>query len=124
MASGPAWKVHAIEDGPREDMIAGVQRRFVSGERTTLGQIWLAKGALVPRHAHESEQVSYIVKGALKFTLGDGDEVTVRSGQILVIPSNLPHAAEAVEDTYDLDFFAPRRDDWIGGDDAYLRGPR
>ena len=124
MASGPAWKVHAIEDAPREDMIAGVQRRFVSGERTTVGQIWLAKGALVPRHSHESEQVSYIVNGALKFTLGDGDQVTVRSGQILVIPPNMPHAAEAVEDTYDLDFFAPRRDDWIGGDDAYLRGPR
>ncbi|MBI2325314.1 MAG: cupin domain-containing protein [Chloroflexi bacterium] len=118
----PGWRVHAIEDAPREDMIAGVQRRFVSGERTTVGQIWLAKGALVPRHTHESEQVSYIVKGALKFTLNDGDEVTVRSGQILVIPSNMPHAAEAVEETYDLDFFAPRREDWITGNDAYLRG--
>ena len=124
MASRPAWKLHAIEEAPREDMIAGVQRRFVSGERATVGQIWLAKGALVPRHTHESEQVSYIVKGALKFKLDDRDEVTVRSGQILVIPSNMPHSAEAVEDTYDLDLFAPRREDWISGNDAYLRGPR
>ncbi len=124
MASRPAWKLHAIEEAPREDMIAGVQRRFVSGERATVGQIWLAKGALVPRHTHESEQVSYIVKGALKFKLDDSDEVTVRSGQILVIPSNMPHSAEAVEDTYDLDLFAPRREDWISGNDAYLRGPR
>jgi len=120
----PHWKLHRLEDKPREQMIAGVERRFVSGERTTVGQIWLAKGALVPRHTHESEQVSYIVSGALRFRLDDADDVTVRSGEILVIPSNMPHSAEALEDTYDLDLFAPRRDDWISGDDAYLRGPR
>jgi quercetin dioxygenase-like cupin family protein len=120
----PDWKVHTIEAAVREDMMAGIQRRFVSGERTTVAQIWLAKGALVPRHTHESEQVSYVVSGALRFTLNDTDEVTVRSGEILVIPSNMPHSAESLEDTYDLDFFAPRRDDWISGDDAYLRGKR
>lgn len=118
------WTVHKIEQAPREQMISGVQRRFISGERTTVAQIWLEKGALVPKHTHESEQVSYIVSGALKFTLGDGDEVTVRSGEILVIPSNLPHSAEAIEDTYDLDLFAPPRQDWISGNDAYLRGKR
>jgi len=80
----------------------------------------------VPAHTHESEQVSYVVEGALRFRLGaDGaDEVVVRTGEVLVIPSNLPHAAEALEDTYDLDFFAPRREDWIAGRDAYLRGGR
>ena len=119
----PQWKVHRLEDQPREDMIRGVQRRFISGARTTVGQIWLAKGALVPEHTHESEQVSYIVEGALRFNLG-GDEVTVRSGEILVIPSMLPHSAEALEDTYDLDLFSPRREDWISGNDAYLRGSR
>lgn len=118
------WTVHPIEQRPREQMIAGVQRRFVSGERTTVAQIWLDKGALVPRHTHESEQVSYIVSGALRFTLDDGDVVTVRAGEVLVIPSNMPHAAEALEDTYDLDLFAPRREDWISGTDAYLRGKR
>ncbi len=117
------WKVHRLEDRPREQMIAGVQRRFVSGERATVAQIWLAKGALVPVHTHESEQASYIVSGALRFVLG-GDTVTVHAGEVLVIPSNLPHSAEALEDTYDLDLFAPRREDWISGDDAYLRGPR
>ena len=120
----PDWKVHTLEEAPREQMMAGVQRRFVSGERTTVAQIWIAKGALVPRHTHESEQVSYIVSGALRFKLDDGDDVTVRSGEILVIPSNMPHSAEALEDTYDLDLFAPRREDWISGDDAYLRRPR
>ncbi|MBM4434153.1 MAG: cupin domain-containing protein [Chloroflexi bacterium] len=120
----PKWAVHRIEQAPRERMIQGVERRFVSGERTTVAQIWLEKGALVPRHTHESEQVAWVVSGALRFTLGDGDEVTVRTGEILVIPSGLPHSAEAVEDTYDIDLFAPRREDWISGDDAYLRGKR
>jgi quercetin dioxygenase-like cupin family protein len=119
-----AWKVHRLDDAPREQMIAGVQRRFISGERTTVGQIWIAKGALVPEHTHQSEQVSYIVEGALRFTLGGHDIVTVNAGEILVIPSMLPHSAEALEDTYDIDLFAPRREDWISGDDAYLRGPR
>ena len=118
-----AWKVHRLEDQPREDLLAGVQRRFISGARTTVGQIWLKKGAIVPQHTHESEQVSFIVTGSMKFDLG-GDKVTVNAGEILVIPSMLPHSAEALEDVYDLDFFAPRREDWISGNDAYLRGPR
>ncbi len=117
-----AWKVHTLEDLPREQMIAGVERRFLSGERTTVAQIWLHQGAVVPTHAHESEQVSYVVSGALRFTLGADEEVTVRSGEILVIPSNMPHSAIALEETYDLDFFSPRREDWISGNDAYLRG--
>jgi quercetin dioxygenase-like cupin family protein len=118
------WKVHRLEDQPREQMIAGVERRFISGARTTVGQIWLARGAKVPTHTHESEQVSYIVEGALRFVLGDDPPVVVRGGEILVIPSNMAHSAEALEDTYDIDLFAPRREDWISGDDAYLRGPR
>ena len=117
------WRIHTLEEQPREKMIAGVERRFLSGERTTVAQIWLAKGALVPLHTHESEQLSYIVSGAMRFRLGE-DEATVRSGQVLVIPSNMPHSAEALEETYDLDFFSPRREDWISGNDAYLRGPR
>lgn len=116
------WVLHKLEQQPREQLMKGVGRRYVSGERTTVAQVWIAKGAIVPRHTHESEQVSYIVEGALKFVLDDKDEVTVRTGEILVIPSNMPHSAEATEDTYDLDLFSPRREDWISGDDAYLRG--
>ena len=118
------WKVHRLADTEPEQMIAGVKRRFVSGERTTVGQIWIEKGALVPEHTHESEQVSYIVEGALRFTLGGRETVTVKAGEILVIPSMLPHSAEALEDCYDIDLFAPRREDWISGNDAYLREPR
>ena len=122
--SDTSAQVHRLEATPREKLMERVERRFLSGERATLAQVWLYRGAIVPAHTHESEQLSYIVDGALRFHLGaDGArELVVRSGEVLVIPSNLPHAAEALEDTYDLDFFAPRRDDWIAGDDAYLRG--
>lgn len=126
MTDRESARLHRLEDLDRERMMDRVERRYLSGERSTLAQIWLARGALVPAHTHESEQVSYVVEGALRFRLGaDGaDEVVVRSGEVLVIPSYLPHAAEALEDTYDLDFFAPRREDWIAGRDAYLRGGR
>lgn len=126
MTDRESARLHRLEDLDRERMMDRVERRYLSGERSTLAQIWLARGALVPAHTHESEQVSYVVEGALRFRLGaDGaDEVVVRTGEVLVIPSNLPHAAEALEDTYDLDFFAPRREDWIAGRDAYLRGGR
>ena len=78
----------------------------------------------MPRHSHLNEQISWIAEGALRFTLGEpGREQTmdVRAGEVLVIPGNLPHAAEALEDTVDFDLFAPPRQDWITGDDAYLR---
>src|SRR3989442_1508673 len=81
----------------------------------------LARGAIVPRHSHVSEQFSLILSGALKFTFEDGD-VVVRGGEMIFIPSNAPHAAEALEDTVDLDIFSPRREDWIRKGDAYLRG--
>ncbi len=117
------WAVHKIETQPREQMVAGIERRYLSGAQTTLAQIFFPKGALVPEHTHPNEQVSYIVTGAVRFTLG-GEVVEVRAGEVLVIPPHLPHSAEALEETYDLDFFSPRREDWISGNDAYLRGPR
>jgi quercetin dioxygenase-like cupin family protein len=112
------------EDSPREDLMAGVQRRFLYGEKAMLAQIWLKKGTSVPRHVHPAEQLSFIVEGALRLRLGDDlSEVhDVRAGEVLVIPANVPHEATALEDTYDLDVFSPPREDWIKGQDAYLRG--
>jgi quercetin dioxygenase-like cupin family protein len=97
-------------------------RRYVNGEKAMLAQIFLKKGALVPTHQHESEQITYILEGALLFRL-EGKEVTVAKGQVLLIPSNVPHSAEALEDTVDLDVFSPIRQDWIDKEDAYLRRP-
>jgi quercetin dioxygenase-like cupin family protein len=98
-----------------------ITREMLNGEDATLARIFLARGAVVPRHSHRSEQFSLILSGALKF-LFDDSEVVLRAGEILLIPANVPHRAEALEDTVDIDFFAPRREDWIRKDDAYLRG--
>jgi quercetin dioxygenase-like cupin family protein len=98
-----------------------ITRQMLSGEHTTVARIFLTRGAVVPRHAHVSEQFSLILSGALKFIFDDS-EVIVRVGELMFIPSNVPHAAEALEETVDLDIFSPRRDDWIRKDDAYLRG--
>ena len=85
-----------------------------------LARIILRKGSSVPLHSHENEQITYVLGGALKFVV-QGKVLIVRSGEILVIPSNLPHSAEALEDTVDLDILCPPRADWINGTDAYLR---
>ena len=101
-----------------------LSRQFVTGQQAMLARIDLKRGAVVPRHSHANEQISWITEGALRFTLGDpGQErdIEVRAGEVLVIPGNLPHAAEALEDTVDYDMFAPPREDWIRKDDAYLR---
>jgi len=106
---------------PVEALNPLIDRQFVYGERTMLARLTLRRGAVVPEHSHENEQITYVLEGALRFTLGDGRVIVVGAGEILVIPSNLAHKAEALEDTIDLDVFTPPRADWIAGTDAYLR---
>ena len=98
-----------------------LQRQFVVGESVMIARVLLKKGCVVPLHSHHNEQVTYILEGALKFVLKDR-EVTVRPGEVLCIPPNVPHEATALEDTVDLDIFTPPREDWIAKTDAYLRG--
>jgi quercetin dioxygenase-like cupin family protein len=98
-----------------------ITRQMISGDDATFARIVLLRGAIVPRHHHRSEQYTMIFSGALKFLFDDGSETTVHAGEILMIPANVPHSAEALEDTVDFDFFSPRREDWIRKDDAYLR---
>ena len=97
-----------------------LSRQMISGENATVSQLLLKKGAVVPRHSHVNEQYSWITSGALNFVFDDR-EILLRAGDVLVIPANTPHSAVALEDTADIDFFAPRRDDWIRKDDSYLR---
>jgi unsaturated pyranuronate lyase len=112
------------EDVRRERMNELLDRRVISGAQTMVAQVFLKKGCIVPRHSHPNEQVTYILEGALRFWVGEepGEEKVVRAGEVLVIPSNVPHKAEALEDTFDLDVFSPPRQDWLDGSDAYLRG--
>jgi quercetin dioxygenase-like cupin family protein len=97
-----------------------IDRQMIWGENLMIARVLLKKGALVPEHSHHNEQLTYIVEGALKFWI-DGREIVVRAGEVLCIPPHMPHKAEAVEDTVDLDVFYPPRQDWINKDDAYLR---
>jgi quercetin dioxygenase-like cupin family protein len=97
-----------------------LSRQMISGENATISQLLLKKGASVPRHSHMNEQYSWILSGALKFVFDDR-EILVGEGEILLIPANVAHSAVALEDTVDVDIFAPRREDWIRKDDSYLR---
>jgi quercetin dioxygenase-like cupin family protein len=97
-----------------------LSRQMISGENATISQLLLKQGAVVPRHSHINEQYSWILSGALKFVFDDR-EILVNAGEILLIPADVPHSAVAMEDTVDVDIFAPRREDWIRKEDAYLR---
>jgi quercetin dioxygenase-like cupin family protein len=111
------------DDIPVEQLSSLIGRQFVVGTGTMLARVFLKKGAVVPLHQHHNEQISYMLEGALKFLLKteEGDqEITVRAGEVLCIPPDMPHEAYALEDTIDLDIFNPPRQDWIDRDDAYL----
>lgn len=103
-----------------ESMNSLLGRQLIVGHQVMLARVLLKKGCIVPLHSHVNEQISYILEGALKFYI-DGKEIVVRSGEVLTIPPNMPHKAEAMEDTVDLDIFNPPRADWINKTDTYLR---
>ncbi|MDQ6717491.1 MAG: cupin domain-containing protein [Gemmatimonadota bacterium] len=108
---------------PRERVSPTLERRLITGERMMLAHVYLAKGCIVPTHSHENEQITYILEGALKFWIGEEgtEEVIVAAGEVLHIPSNVPHKAEALADTLDVDIFSPPRADWLAKTDDYLR---
>jgi quercetin dioxygenase-like cupin family protein len=119
----PEATLHRWDDLPLESLNERLDRRLVTGERIMLAHVYLKEGCVVPMHRHENEQMTYILEGALRFRLGeDGErEVVVRAGEVLHIPSDLPHEAVALEDTLDVDIFSPPRQDWLQGTDHYLR---
>jgi len=105
---------------PVEQLNPLLGRHFVVGQNIMLARVLLKKGCIVPEHCHANEQVTFILKGALKFWVG-GKEIVVHAGEVLTIPPNMAHKVEAVEDTVDLDVFSPPRADWMEKRDAYLR---
>ena len=112
---------------PQEELTPKAVRQVVHTERMTIARLLLRQGAVVAMHHHENEQVTMLKSGVLRFIFGgseEGREVIVREGDVLQIPPNLPHMVEALEDSMATDLFSPRREDWIWGDDAYLRNPR
>jgi quercetin dioxygenase-like cupin family protein len=111
------------DEVPKEDVKPDLSRRLITGDRLMIAHVYLDKGCLVPQHSHENEQLTYILEGRLRFFLGndESDVVDVAAGEVLHIPANLPHKAEALEDTVDVDVFTPPRQDWLDQTDAYLR---
>src|SRR5579864_7173076 len=117
--SAQTVRLHRWDEIALEKVTEMLSRKLVTGEREMLAQIYLKRGCLVPMHSHESEQMTYILQGALKFLIG-GEEITVREGEVLHIPSWVPHQAEALEDTFELDVFSPIRQDWLDHTDDYF----
>lgn len=104
----------------REQMNPLLERQVVHGERLTLARVVLKRGCVVPLHSHENEQISSVFQGRLLFQIG-GQETIVGAGELVHIPSGVQHLAEALEDCVCLDIFTPVREDWLRGEDAYLR---
>jgi quercetin dioxygenase-like cupin family protein len=111
------------DDLPKEPLKEDLSRRLISTERMMIAQVFLEQGAVVPSHSHENEQLTYILEGTLRFWLGEDESqvVDVAAGEVLQIPSWMPHRAEALERTLDVDIFCPPRQDWLDGTDSYLR---
>jgi quercetin dioxygenase-like cupin family protein len=107
----------------REHVTDGIDRRIINGDQMMLTHVYLKKGAVVPLHAHHNEQLTYILEGVLRFWIGDeeSEPLDIRAGEVLHIPSNVPHKAEALEDTLDVDVFSPPRQDWLDKTDDYFR---
>jgi quercetin dioxygenase-like cupin family protein len=121
MASGAQF--HRWNDIPLESVKPQLDRKLITGERMMLAQVFLKKGCIVPEHRHENEQLTYILDGALRLWVGEKleDVYDLHAGEVLYIPSNVPHKAEALEDTLDVDVFSPPRQDWLTKTDTYLR---
>jgi quercetin dioxygenase-like cupin family protein len=115
-------KLYRWDELEREPVTDGLDRKLITGERLMLAHVFLRKGCIVPRHQHDHEQFTYVMAGALRFWI-EADEsrvVTVHTGEVLHIPSNVWHKAEALDDTLDMDVFSPPREDWLNHTDAYF----
>lgn len=104
-----------------EALNASIGRQLVHTQTMTIARIHLRAGAVVPRHAHPHEQVANVLEGSLRFVVGDEEQV-VTAGESVIVPGGVAHEVEALEDSLVLDVFSPVRDDWVRGEDAYLRG--
>ena len=110
-------------DVPLETVTPMLDRKLITGDTMMIAQVFLKKGCIVPRHQHHNEQLTYIIDGALRFWIGEDESQVqdVRAGEVLHIPSNVWHKAEALVDTLDVDVFSPPREDWLKKTDDYLR---
>ena len=111
------------EEMEKEPVIEGIDRRIINGDQMMLTHVYLKRGAVVPLHSHHNEQFTYVLEGVLRFWIGDetAEPIDIGPGEVLHIPAHVPHKAEALEDTLDVDVFSPPRQDWLDGTDDYFR---
>ena len=109
-------RLHRWDEIALEKVTEMLSRKVVAGAREMLVQVYIKRGCLVPTHGHASEQMTYVLQGAIKFVVA-GEEITVREGEVILVPSGVEHQAEALEDTFELDFFSPVRGEWIAAVD-------
>jgi quercetin dioxygenase-like cupin family protein len=123
MPESPSVTKFVWNDMPKERVTNMIDRRLVTGDRAMLAHVYLKRGAIVPRHSHDNEQLTYVLEGKLRFWIGDDESETIDigPGEVLHLPSNLPHKAEALEDTLDVDIFCPPRQDWLDRTDTYFK---
>ena len=112
-------RLHRWDEIALDKVTEMLSRKIVAGEREMLVQVYVKRGCLVPLHSHVSEQMTYVLQGGLKF-LVNGEEITVREGEVIHIPSGVAHQTEALEDTFELDVFSPIRQDWLDHTDDYF----
>lgn len=122
MQTESAVRLYRWKDVQRERVTDQLDRQLITGDRMMLAHVHLKRGCIVPRHSHENEQLTWILEGALRFWIGEdgAEEIVVSAGEVLHIPSNVPHMAEALEDTLDVDIFSPPRADWLNHTDSYF----
>jgi quercetin dioxygenase-like cupin family protein len=114
-------EVQTWDQVPVEQLTDKIRRQLVTGKNEMMARVLLDKGAVVHTHSHESEQITYIMEGAIRLLIGETpEEFVLKAGQFIVIPPNVPHSAEVLEDTVDIDFFSPIRQDWLDGTDTYF----
>jgi quercetin dioxygenase-like cupin family protein len=116
-------KLYNWTEVPEDQLNPTISRQMIHGETMTVARLRLRKGAVVPLHQHVNEQISMVESGRLRFVIA-GEEYIVKGGEIITIPPHAPHLVEALEDAVATDLFCPIREDWIRGDDAYLRGQK
>ena len=116
-------KLYKWDNMPKEHLNDFIDRRIITGNEVMVTHVYLKKGAIVPMHAHSNEQITYILEGKMKFWIEseDAESILIGPGEVLTLPPNISHKAEAIEDTLDVDIFYPLREDWLNRTDYYLR---
>lgn len=106
--------LYLLDAQPIEQISPLVQRQMLNGTQSTLVKWTVKKGGVFPLHHHSNEQITWITEGRCE-VYSQGKKFVMTAGTVLVIPPNTPHEFVCTEDTIDVDFFAPQRQDWIDG---------